>query len=621
MMTSTDKRSCLVSLPILLATFYCLLQSVQANSIQRVEEENIDKIDWWKKTNFYHIYIRSFRDTDGDGQGDFRGVIEKLDYLKSLGVETLLLSPFYSSPMRDGGYDIDDYTAINPLFGTMEDFEDLVAGLKERSMRLVVDFVPNHSSNDHKWFQCSERALIDPKNCGRYKDYYVWSNSTRFQNSRPNNWISLFGGATAWRWSDVRKEFYFHQFLPEQPDLNLRNPLVREEFKEIARFWLRKGVNGLRVDAVLHFLEDVELRDEPLNPKWQPHWDPYDRLLHKYTRSMSESATVVKDWYQVANEAEFKDLKPVIITEAYDEIPKLIEYYGPKPSERFAHMPFDFQLLLLDRDNLTAKAVQESVVPWLESTRQLKWPNENGARSPWSCWVTGNHDNKRAVNRVGDSNADFYRWLAFLLPGVPVAYYGDEIGMHDANFNKIPLRTVEEGEPTRLVFRAPMAWSPEKPSAGFSSSSHLWMPLNDNYETNNVETYSASEAKNHLNNFVGLQKVRREQMETLTFGDLVFYDNQPIDKTDIFAMARTHRKFGNLLLIVNFDTFNRQVLHLRQGRSLYEGLYSIPPQQGQILLLNYDAEEIVDQVTLREGLRVNIEGLVLGPNQAAIIKY
>lgn len=597
------------------ALFYSVSVAVVA-----VEKQDINKVEWWKKTNFYHIYIRSFKDTDGNGEGDLRGVIEKLDYLKGIGVETLLLSPFYSSPMKDGGYDIDDYTAINSRFGTMKDFEDLLEGLKRRSMKIVVDFVPNHSSNQHRWFKCSERALIDVENCGRYKDYYVWSNSTRF-NGRPTNWISLFGGETAWKWSEVRKEFYFHQFLAEQPDLNLRSGAVREEFKEIARFWLRKGVDGLRVDAVLHFLEDtVNWHDEPQDPMWKPHWDPYDRLLHIYTRSMSESATIVADWHEVANEPEFGGDR-VIITEAYDSIQKLVEYYGKSAQERYADMPFNFELFKLKRSNMIPNNVEKIVTAFINATDKLNWPRENGARSPWICWVTGNHDNTRITNRVGP-NSDAYKWLAHFLPGVPVNYYGDEIGMHDAVFNQIPKKTVNEGEPTRLVFRSPMAWSSAKPSADFSTNQTIWMPLNHNYQEHNVESMKKGSEKNFLNNFLQLQTIRKNFIKTLVFGDLKFYQNHPSESSMIFSMARTHKLFGNILMLVNFDSFQKETVHLLartddNGRSIADGE---PPKKGKVLMLNYVGQPEANS-KLVENQEVELTGLVLSPNQAVLIEF
>lgn len=579
------------------------------------EQQDISKIEWWKKTNYYHIYIRSFKDTDGNGEGDIRGLVDKLDYLKTIGVETLLLSPFYSSPMKDIGYDIDDYVAINHRFGTMKDVDDLIAGLKARNMRLVLDFVPNHSSNKHKWFQCSERALIDPENCGKYKDYYIWSNSTRFANSRPTNWISLFGGGTAWRWSPTRKEFYLHQFLPEQPDLNLRNPLVREEFKEIARFWLRKGADGLRVDAVLHFLEDVRMRDEPEDPMWRPNWDPYDRLLHVYTRSMSESATVVKDWKEVAEEPEFGGNR-VIITEAYDSIPKLIEYYGPSADNRYADMPFNFELFKLKEENLSPNFIEQTVLGWVNATEALNWPKQHGAMSPWICWVTGNHDNKRIFNRLGYRNLDLFKWISHLVPGAPVNYFGDEIGMQDADFSKIPKRTLEEGEPTRLIFRAPMAWTAEEPAGGFSTNADTWMPLNPNYRSNNVETLLKAEGKNHLKNFIQLLEVRKKYIETLVFGNLMFYRNQPLDSSSVLAMGRTHTQFKSLLLLANLDAHKSE----RITRLATKAGESAPvPEKGKIIMINYLASGGDKQ--LAEGQTVELRDLELAPSQAVLLEY
>lgn len=594
------------------------------------EVQDINKLDWWKKTNLYHIYIRSFKDSDGNGEGDIRGITSKLDYIKSIGVETLLLSPFYSSPMKDGGYDIDDYLATNEKFGSMQDFEDLVAGLKARSMRIVVDFVPNHSSNKHKWFQCSERALIDPE-CAKYKDYYVWSASRRFNNTYPTNWRSLFGGGSAWEWSPVRQEYYLHQFLPEQPDLNLRNPLVRDEFKEIARFWLRKGVDGLRVDAVLHFLEDtIEWRDEPPNPKYvqSVHSDPYDALLHIYTRSLPESATIVEDWHKVAREEEFGG-NPVIITEAYDTIQVLLEYYGPNPSKRYADMPFNFELFALgahmtadpktwappEAAQLNPINVSRIVTSWISATLKMGWPHEGGAISPWSCWVTGNHDNSRAVNRVGRLNVDIFRWLAFLSPGVPVSYYGDEINLENTDFNKIPTRTLKEGEPTRLAFRAPMAWTANEPAGDFSTNGDIWMPLNDNWRTNNVANLMGTEGKSSLKNFIQLQKIRKSRAELLAFGDLTFFANKPISVSLVFAMARHHEKFGNLLVLANFDTNYNESVHLIGGKSVIEAVEREPPTRAKVLLLNYETKE------LAEGSEVELKGLALGPSQAAIMEF
>lgn len=610
----------------------CLLQ--QLANLSRADEEatslaaeepqvqDLNKVEWWKKTNYYHIYLRSFKDSNGDGFGDLRGVIQKLDYLKQIGVETVLMAPFYSSPMKDCGYDIDNYVDINPQFGTMQDFEDLMSELKRRQMKMVVDFVPNHSSNKHYWFWCSERAFIKEHmdECAKYMDYYVWTNSRRFNNSYPTNWISVFGGGPAWTWSEMRQQFYLHQFLPEQPDLNFRNPAVREEFKEIARFWLRKGADGLRVDSAIYLIEDTDnWPDEPPNPDYKQGDDPSERLLHHFTRSLPESAEIVKDWRQVSEEAEFAGQQKVIITEAYDNnIDKLVEYYGRSPQDKFADLPFNFELLKIKEATMESDSIQQLVMNWMTPTRNLRWPDEHGAMSPWIIWVTGNHDTSRAFNRVGEHNLLTLQWLSYFLPGVPVNYYGDELPIHNANFNDIPRRTIDEGEPTRLPFRVPMAWTPDEPSGGFSNTKDIWMPLNRNYKTNNVQTLlsEGSDPFNNLKLFLQLQELRRTHLNTFVFGDCVFFRNSPEELKTILAVGRTHEKFGNLLLLANLDKDNDLVVKLRAGFSMVRRKPVAAPSSGQILMANFEKPQ-----SKRFAQVDQLEGFVLHRGQVLILKY
>lgn len=601
-----------------------LLALGSAGASRSEDKQELDKVDWWKKTNYYHIYVRSFKDSDGDGNGDLAGVTEKIDYLKAIGVETILMAPFYSSPMKDCGYDISNYVDINPMFGSMRDFDKLVEELKRRDMRIVVDFVPNHSSNKHLWFECSERALLEPERCGKYKDYYIWSDSKRFEGKYPSNWISVFGGVPAWTWSELRQQFYLHQFLPEQPDLNFTNPEVLEEFRNVARFWLAKGVDGLRVDSAIYLYENTDdFPDEPPSSEWKSGDDPADRLAHIHTRALHKSAELVKDWRLLA-EKEFPGQRKVIITEAYDKIPKLIEYYGNNHEDRFADLPFNFELFKLKQANLKADYIEEVAMNWIKPTRALGWPDEQGAMSPWILWVTGNHDNPRITTRLGRQNVALYRVLAYLLPGTPVNYYGDEIPIQDANFSDISQRTIDEGESSRLPFRVPIAWTNEEPSGGFSSSKDIWLPLNANWKTSNVAYLlsEASEPKNELNLFVALQKLRNTHMDIFVFGDLVFFHNkQPTSEQSqmLLTIGRTHERFGSILMLANLDSNNEVSVRLEPNESKIRNKQLEPPTSGQIVYTNLIDTSKAPLV--QDKAVVQLDDLVLAPSQLVLIKY
>uniref|UniRef100_A0A6G1S793 alpha-glucosidase n=1 Tax=Aceria tosichella TaxID=561515 RepID=A0A6G1S793_9ACAR len=624
-----SNRIKLVSFALLLGVG--LVQQLVANADGGEEEQDLEQIEWWKKTNYYHIYVRSFQDSDGDGNGDLKGVIHRLDYLQTIGVETLLFSPFYKSPMKDCGYDVSDFRDINPMFGTMADFDELVKESKARNMRMVVDFIPNHSSNKHHWFWCSERALLEDhkKECGKYKDYYVWSSSKRFNNSYPTNWRSLFGGGPAWTWSEIRQQFYLHQFLPEQPELNFRNQEVREEFKEIARFWYRKGVDGLRVDAVLHLIEDtIEFKDNPVNPNWKEEEGLFEGLLTEYTFGLPESHEIQKDWRNIGFEPEFAGQQKVVISEAYHRnLDVLLELHGRSEDNRFADVPFNFELFKLNKDTMKPKFVEEVTVNWIRRARDFNWPNEHGAMAPWILWVQGNHDNIRTSNQVGEHNLAIYQWLAYFLPGCPANYNGDELGIRNSDFDAIPQSTIEEGEPTRLIFRAPMAWSPAAPWGGFTTNPKIWLPLNDNYETHNVHTMMTSRGKpfNTLQLFMQLQSLRKEHLNTFVFGDAVFFENEGNDQ--ILALGRPHPKFGSLLMLANLDKDNKQRVKLAPADSVVRRVRIAPPTSGLILMANYETRgcPIRQCLGLENGIErgnsISLDGIVLGPSQAIIVQY
>uniref|UniRef100_A0A6G1S7K6 alpha-glucosidase n=1 Tax=Aceria tosichella TaxID=561515 RepID=A0A6G1S7K6_9ACAR len=615
----------------------CLLASLSkanegAGSSSQFQVYDINQVEWWKKTNYYHIYLRSFKDSTGDGNGDLRGVIEKLDYLKEIGVETILMAPFYSSPMKDCGYDIDNYLEINPMFGSMQDFDDLMSELKKRQMRMVVDFVPNHSSNKHYWFWCSERAFVKEHmdECWKYKDYYVWNASKRFNNSYPTNWNSVFGGGPAWTWSEVRKEFYLHHFLPEQPDMNFRNPAVREEFKEIARFWYRKGADGLRIDAPLLLIEDtIDFKDNPVNPDWKKGVDePYFKVHPIYVFGLPESAEILKDWRDVGFEPEFAGQQKLVVSEAYHKnLDILLDFHGRAVDNRFADAPFNFQLIKLTEENMKPRFIEELAVDWIRRARDFNWPDEHGAMAPWIIWVQGTHDNIRTSNQVGEHNLAIYQWLAYFLPGCPANYNGDELGIRNSDFDAIPQSTIEEGEPTRLIFRAPMAWSPAAPWGGFTTNPKIWLPLNDNYETHNVHTMMTSRGKpfNTLQLFMQLQSLRKEHLNTFVFGDAVFFENEGNDQ--ILALGRPHPKFGSLLMLANLDKDNKQRVKLAPADSVVRRVRIAPPTSGLILMANYETRgcPIRQCLGLENGIErgnsISLDGIVLGPSQAIIVQY
>ena len=260
-------------------------------------------VDWWQKTVIYQVYPRSFQDSDNDGVGDIKGITSRLDYIKDLGVETVWISPIYKSPMKDFGYDVSDYRAIDPTFGTMADFDELVTEIKSRGMKLMLDYVPNHSSNEHDWFNKSIARE------GQYSDYYIWRDGTGPNGTGPpNNWISVFGGS-AWEFVPQRNQSYLHQFLIEQPDLNFRNPKVHEEVLDNMRFWLDKGVDGFRIDAPIFSYENINLPDEPRS--WDNTSTPFDYsyLNHVYTTCQPETLELVSEWRDLMNSYKSKDNK------------------------------------------------------------------------------------------------------------------------------------------------------------------------------------------------------------------------------------------------------------------------------------------------------------------------
>ncbi|KMO32530.1 alpha-amylase family glycosyl hydrolase [Methylobacterium aquaticum] len=417
---------------------------------------------WWKAGVVYQVYPRSFQDTNGDGVGDLRGVIARLDYLAWLGVDAVWLSPVCRSPMADYGYDVSDYRDIDPLFGTLADFDALVAEAHRRRLRVIMDFVPNHTSQEHPWFREARASRDNPK-----RDWYIWRDPAP-DGGPPNNWISNFGGP-AWTLDPATGQYYYHAFLREQPDLNWRNPQVRAAMMDVLRFWLDRGVDGFRVDVIWHLMKDEQLRDNPVNPDYQPGEPEIDRLLQIHSADQPEVMEVIAEMRAVLADYDAR----VLIGEIYLPLERLVAYYGVDLSG--AHLPFNFQLI---QTPWHAEAVARLIAEYEAALPAGGWPN----------WVLGNHDRPRIAARVGEAQARVAAVLLLTLRGTPTLYYGDEIGLSRVPIPPERVRDPwEHNEPGRGrdPERTPMQWAPGL-HAGFSTV-EPWLPLDPQAQSRNVE--------------------------------------------------------------------------------------------------------------------------------------
>uniref|UniRef100_A0A1S4GZS2 alpha-glucosidase n=1 Tax=Anopheles gambiae TaxID=7165 RepID=A0A1S4GZS2_ANOGA len=474
--------------------------------------------DWWQRTVFYQIYPRSFMDSNGDGVGDLRGITSRLEHLKDAGIGATWLSPIFRSPMVDFGYDIADYTAIQPEYGTMEDFEALLAEAKRLGIKIILDFVPNHTSDQCEWFRRSV-AREHP-----YTDYYVWQDGRVDPNGNgtarlpPNNWQSVFYGS-AWTLHPDRGQYYLHQFTAQQPDLNFRNPAVVDEMREVLRFWLRKGVAGFRIDAVNHLFEADGFPDEP---ETGTDRDPlsYGFTHHIYTKDLLEDYDMVYQWRALLDDwsREHGGDARIIMTEAYANITFTMKYYhaeeddGDQPDGQpraaaGSHMPFNFLLITdLNRDS-SAQDFVYTIQKWLTYMPRV------GATANW---VLGNHDQPRVGTRYGAERIDAIHTLLLTLPGIAVTYYGEEIGMVD-NPDAISSGggdSVTGASDAFIVFsrdpeRTPFQWDGTA-NAGFSSGPTTWLPVHPNYRELNLAAQRLAE-RSHYKTYQALVALRAHE--------------------------------------------------------------------------------------------------------------
>ena len=487
--------------------------------------------DWWHGATIYQVYLRSFLDSDGDGVGDLPGVIERLDYIARLGVEAMWISPFFKSPMADFGYDIADYRAVDPLFGTLEDFDRLLHKAHGLGLKVVIDQVLSHTSSQHEWFEQSRRDRTN--SCA---DWYVWADA-RADGSPPNNWLSIFGGS-AWKWESLRRQFYLHNFLAEQPDLNFHNPQVRRAVLDNVRFWLDRGVDGVRLDAINFCFHDPELRDNPPKPPESRtargfHSDnPYASQYHIYDNTRPEGVAFIEE------------LRALI--DRYPGVMTLGEISGENPNATMAeytrpgrlHMAYNFELLSSERTPQFIRATVEGAL----------------AASPdaWPCWSISNHDVERVVSRWGTRESPRHlatqlTALVCSLRGGVCIFQGEELGLGEA---EVPFENLRD--PYGIAFwpafkgrdgcRTPLPWT--RAGRGGFSSGTSWLPVPAQHLelAVDVQESDAGSALQAFRRFLGWRKTQ----PALLWGTIEF-----LICTD--AVLAFTRRLGEECLLVAFN--------------------------------------------------------------------
>lgn len=491
---------------------------------------------WPEGAIVYQIYPRSFYDSNADGIGDIPGITQKLGYLKSLGINALWLSPFYPSPMADFGYDVADYCNVDPIFGTLSDFDVLVKKAHTKNIKIMVDIVPNHSSDDHTWFRQSRQSRE-----GKYADWYIWKDPKGFDKKGkpipPNNWLDIFTGETAWEWEPARQQFYLHSFDVHQPDLNWTNPAVREAMKDVLRFWLDRGVDGFRVDAVRFLGKDPTFQDNPKNQEWKAGWSKYGALLHKNSQGWPHLFTYLNELAEVLKEPKYRKQLRFMVTESYPEEPVeeyLAHYQAVDPA---VAAPFIFEGLGL---------------PWRAGSWRKFIKEFHGALEKFDplcvpSYAFGNHDQSRLASRLGERRARMVATLLLTLPGMAFIYNGDELGMQNGH---IPPHLIQDPGAAdgggRDPERTPLQWTAGR-NAGFSTAQHTWLPVADDYTTRNV---AAQERDPH--SFLWLYRTLtglRNKSAALKRGRIELVET---GHNDVFGYRRVYNKKQHVVL-ANFS--------------------------------------------------------------------
>ncbi|MFQ3548018.1 MAG: alpha-amylase family glycosyl hydrolase [Termitinemataceae bacterium] len=521
---------------------------------------------WWKAGPIYQIYPRSFLDTNGDGIGDLEGVRRKLDYLTSLGVRGIWLSPIYPSPMFDFGYDISNYHDIDPVFGTLHDFDNLVREADRRGIAIIMDMVLNHTSHLHPWFVESRSSRNNPK-----KDWYIWQDGRRgifdrgglFSRRYPNNWMAAFGGH-AWTWEPLRKQYYLHLFTEQQPDLNWRNPEVQNAMLEEMRFWLDRGVKGFRLDVINYLVKDAHLRNNPYRFRFT-YPRRHDLQHHQYDRNQQETLDIVSRIRDLMDAYSGPGGDTMLVGEVYPDegvhAPDLAATYVGDGTE-LLHLAFDFSTIYMP---FTADAVQSVLQTWYSVLSPHAWP----------CHVLSNHDQSRSGSRLcsGLDREAQKRLLAMLLltqRGTPFLYYGEEIGMEDGHIRRADLqdplgKKYYPLHPGRDRSRTPMQWD-TSPYAGFIdyADSHIitnssktprkplpWLPVNSDYRERNVALQDNDH--NSLLNWYRALITLRQNEPALLAGDIHFNEKGVQEPSPVLAYTRSFHG-SEILVLLNISS-------------------------------------------------------------------
>ena len=536
------------------------------------------KDPWWRHAVFYEIYPRSFKDSNNDGIGDLNGITSQLDYLKKLGVDAIWLTPCYPSPQVDFGYDISDYTAIAKEYGTMEDFDNLVAEAKKRGIRIVMDLVMNHTSDQNKWFLESKLSRENPK-----RNWYIWRDGK--DGGPPNNWQSLFGHS-AWTLDQGTNQYFYHFFYPQQPDLNYRNPEVRKAMYDVAKFWLNKGVAGFRLDAVGVLFEDEKLTDNPVKEGTNNFGDQIQ--IYKYNDKLPEVHDVLRELRETLNKYPGDR---VLIGETSDkEIELLSKMFGNNDE---LHLPMNFNFLEINK--LSAPDFRKHIAAW----------DSNPAKG-WPTYFLSNHDQKRQFTRYADgyNNDRIAKLLAtFLLTvrGTPILYYGEELGME--NYEPMKKEDVQDPigkigwpkEKGRDGERTPMQWS-DAINSGFSEH-HTWLPVALNYPTHNV--FNEEKDKHSILLFYRKLIDLRRHSSALIDGTY-----SPVNEQDANVLAFIRKgKSDKVLVLMNMSKSPSTVTIDKQQ-------YKIKSGGGKILISNVPHEKA----------SVNLKSMSLKPYEAMLVQ-